>query len=45
MVEAGVAELFENFRLAGDWRDLVSGVYLAMVQTSPQQLRQETEAT
>ena len=44
MVEAGVAELFENFRLAGDWRDLVSGIYLAMVQTSPQQLRQETEA-
>ena len=34
MVEAGLAALYDNFRLAGDWRDLVSQIYLAMAQTS-----------
>ena len=44
MIEVGVSELFENFRLAADWRDLVSCIYVAMAQTSPKQSRQEIEA-
>ena len=45
MVEAGVAEFHENFRLRANWCDLVSGIYLAMALSSPQQLPLENEAT
>ena len=45
MIEAGVVEFQENFRLSADWRDLVSGVYLAMALSSPRQLLLESGAT
>lgn len=41
IIEAGLEELYENFRLGGDWRDLMERVYLAMALTSPQQRRSE----
>lgn len=40
MIEAGVAELYENFRLRGDYGEIVPAIYQAMYLTSPQQLRQ-----
>jgi len=30
MIKAGLEELYEHFRLSGDWADLVSKIYLAM---------------
>ena len=45
MIEAGVAEFHENFRLSANWCDLVSGIYLAMALSSPRQLQLENEAT
>ena len=38
MVEAGLSELNENFRLVDDWRNLVTSIYIPMSLTSPQQL-------
>lgn len=36
MVEAGRAELFESFALAGDYSDLVAQIFIAMAYASPQ---------
>ena len=45
MIEAGVAELYENFRLGGDSAELVTGIYVAMAMTSPRQPQLERQAT
>lgn len=44
MVEAGISELYEQFRLGGDWGDLVTSIYIAMFLTTPQQLQRVNEA-
>ena len=35
MIEAGRSELFEAFRLGGDYADLVEAIFVAMAFASP----------